>query len=54
MKKKIKYTIEKHAQLGKYIIWRDVESSHGFCTKGIFQGTRKECQEELEKIRGGK
>lgn len=50
--KNIKYSIEYHKQLGKYIIWGEINSEHGFCVRGIFQGTKKECQEKLNEIKG--
>ncbi|MBR2245690.1 MAG: hypothetical protein IKN65_00895 [Clostridia bacterium] len=49
--KKIKYTIQYHNQLGKYVLWKEVESEHGFGIKGIFNGTRKECQEYLQTLK---
>lgn len=52
MEKSIKYTIEYHKQLEKWILWKEVNSTHGFCVKGIFQGTKKECQKKLKEIRG--
>lgn len=54
----IKYTIEKHNQLSElnkksmYVLWKEVTSEHGFGVKGIYQGTKKECQEKLKEIRG--
>ena len=53
-----KYTIEKHNQLSElngkdtYVLWREVNSKHGFCVRGIFQGSKKECQEYLERLKG--
>lgn len=56
MLNKVKYTIEKHHKLGKnvngnYVLWKEVTSDHGCGCKGIFQGTKKECQNELERIK---
>lgn len=48
---KISYKIEKHEQLGKYVIWKEVQIGNGICARGIFQGTRKQCEEKLENIK---
>lgn len=48
---KITYKIEKHEQLGKYILWKETKTEHGLCVRSIFQGTKKECEDELLKIR---
>ena len=55
---KIKYSIEKHNNLGKdvegnYVLWKEVESEHGWGVKGIFQGTRHQCINKLKEIREG-
>lgn len=50
--KKANYSIKKHKQLGEYVLWKEISSEHGFAVKGIFKGTKKECQEYLEKIKG--
>ena len=49
----VRYSISKHKQLGKYVLWAENKSSHGFCIKGIFQGTKQECEEKLKEIKGG-
>lgn len=52
----IKYNIGKHKQLslleGKpiYVLWAETEYS----CRGIFQGTKLECEEEKKKRLGGK
>ena len=54
---KIKYTIKKHEQLSElnnkniYVLWKEGESDSAYGCRGIFQGTRKECEEELSKIK---
>lgn len=53
---KISYSIEKHENLGKdvkgnYVLWKEVESEHGCGARGIFQGTRQECIDFLEKLK---
>lgn len=53
---KISYSIEKHENLGKdikgnYVLWKEVESEHGYGARGIFQGTRQECINFLEKLK---
>lgn len=55
---KIKYSIEKHENLGKkvkgnYVLWKEVESDRGYGFRGIFQGTRQECIDFLEKLKKG-
>lgn len=52
MENKIKYYIQYHKGMGKYIIWSEFNSKHGYCVRGIFQGTKKECQEKLKEIKG--
>lgn len=49
----IKYTIEKHKQLGKYVVWKETKSEHGYGVKGVFQGTRQECKNYLEELKKG-
>ena len=46
-----KYVIEKHEQLNKYVVWKETETKRGFCIRGIFQGSRKQCEEFLDKIK---
>lgn len=43
-----KYSIKKHKQLDKYVVWQETKIGHGFACKGIFQGTKKECEEFLK------
>ena len=47
----IKYTIQKHKQLGKYVVWQETKTKHGYGSKGVFQGNRKECKEYLEELK---
>lgn len=49
----IKYTINKHKGYYRdyYVVWKETKTEHGYGAKGIFQGTRKECQEYLEKLK---
>lgn len=49
----IKYTIQKHKQLDKFVLWKETKTEHGIGFRGIFQGTKKECEEYLKKIKGG-
>lgn len=50
----IKYTIKKHKQLSElhnkdiYVLWK--ESKYG--SRGIFQGTKQQCEEKLREIKG--
>lgn len=48
----VKYSISYHKQMEKWVLWKEVNSKHGFAIKGIFQGTKKECQEKLKEIKG--
>jgi len=50
--KKANYSIKKHKQLGEYVLWKEIISEHGFAVKGIFNGTKKECEAKLKEIRG--
>ena len=47
-----KYTLQKHKQLGKYVVWKETKTEHGIGVKGVFQGTKKECEDYLEKLKG--
>lgn len=51
--KMTKYSIEKHEKLNKWIVWKETNIGKGISVRGIFQGTRKECEEFL-KEKGGK
>ena len=58
LKLKIKYSIEKHKNLGKdikgdYVLWKESESEseHSYGAKGIFQGTKKQCEEYLKSLK---
>ena len=50
---KIKYTIEKHNQLSElkgkdiYVLWKQ----NKYSSRGIYQGTKKECEEKLKEVR---
>ena len=46
--------IGKHKQLNKFVLWKETKTEHGIGFRGIFQGTKKECQEYLEKIKESK
>lgn len=46
-----KYTLQKHKQLGKYVVWKETKTEHGIGVKGVFQGTKKECEEYLERLK---
>ena len=48
----IKYKIQKHKQLGEYVLWKEISSDRGFAVKRVFKGTKQECQEYLEKLKG--
>jgi hypothetical protein len=48
----VKYTIQKHKQLGEYVVWQETKTEHGYGNKRIFKGTKQECQEYLEKLKG--
>jgi hypothetical protein len=52
--KEVKYTIEYHNLMKKYILWKEVNSDKGFCVKGIYAGTKKECREKLKEIKDSK
>ena len=47
----IKYSISKHNQLGCYVVWQESKTERGYGNKGVFQGSRKECQEYLERLK---
>ena len=47
----IKYSISKHKQLGCYVVWCESRTENGYGCKGVFQGSRKECQEYLERLK---
>ena len=51
---KIRYTIEKHNQLSEinnkdmYVLWKQ----NKYSSRGIFQGSKKECEDKLKEIKG--
>lgn len=47
----IKYFIEKHKQLNEYVIFKYIHKNNGYAIKGIFSGTRQECQQKLKEIK---
>jgi cytoplasmic iron level regulating protein YaaA (DUF328/UPF0246 family) len=55
-----KYSITKHNQLSElkgkdiYVLWKESKTKYGNGIKGIFQGTKKECEEKLKEIKGDK
>lgn len=49
----VKYVIQKHNKLGKYVVWRETKSEHGYGARGVFQGTRQEYREFLEELKKG-
>ena len=49
--KEIKYYINKHKQLNLYVLYKFIHKGNGYGIKGIFFGTRKECQEKLKEIK---
>ena len=51
-KEMVKYTVEKSANGDYYVLWKNVSNGHGLSCTGIFKGTRRECYNELKKIRG--
>lgn len=54
LKLKIRYTIEKHNQLSEinnkeiYVLWKQ----NKYSSRGIFQGTKKECEDKRKEIKG--
>lgn len=46
--KMTKYSIEKHEKSNKWIVWKETNIGKGISVRGIFQGTRKECEEFLK------
>ena len=45
----IKYSIKKHKQLGCYVLWKEGSGHNSFGCRGIFHGTKQECEAELKK-----
>lgn len=51
----VKYTIEKSKTKNSWIIWKEIESDHGFGIFPIYRGkTRKECYKRLKEIKENK
>ena len=54
LKLKIRYTIKKHNQLSEinnkdmYLLWKQ----NKYSSRGIFQGSKKECEEKLREMKG--
>ena len=47
----MKYSISKHKQLDCYVVWCETKTDNGYGCKGVFQGTRQECKEYLERLK---
>lgn len=51
----IKYYIGKYNNKsdkpGDYAVWKEVQLEHGIGVKSVFQGTKKECEKELKRIK---
>ena len=53
----IKYSIKKHKQLTElnnkdiYVLWLEGAGNNSFGCRGIFQGTKQECEEKLKEIK---
>ena len=43
------YTLEYHKPSKKWVVWKNIEGNQGYSFKGIFKGSRKECQEWIKK-----
>ena len=54
---KVSYEISKHRESKEWVVWkintdlRPKEGRGGMSTRGIFRGTKKECQEKLKEIK---
>ena len=46
----VKYKIQKHKQLGKYVLWKE----NKYSCRGIYQGTKQECEDKLKELKEGK
>ena len=55
--KKITYSVSFHKQLSDiynkniYILWKDIESTHGGNVVAIYKGSRAECYKKLKEIK---
>ena len=52
----VEYKIQKHKQLGCYVVWCETKTEKkddrkGYGCKGVFRGTKEECQEYLNKLK---
>lgn len=45
------YNIQYHKLMKKWILWEEIEREHGWTLNCILQGTKKECEEKLNKIK---
>lgn len=50
MIKNIKYRISYHKLMECYVLWKEIESDHGWGTLGLFHGTYKECLNKKREI----
>ena len=52
---KVSYEIYKHKESGEWVLWKvvtDFQEKKGIGSlKGIFSGTKKECQKKLKEIK---
>ena len=45
-----KYSVSKSYNGDYYVLWLDTNIGNGYCCRGIFKGTRKECYEKKKEV----
>ena len=54
--RKVEYEIQRHKESGEWVLWKIVENIRqdegcgGMSLRGIFSGTKKECQEKKREM----
>lgn len=48
---KIYYTIEYHTYSKRWVLWENTKFERGESCRGIFRGTKKECEEYLKNLK---
>ena len=48
---RIYYTIEYHSEMKRWVLWENTKYDRGESFRGIFKGSKKECEEYLRKLK---
>ena len=48
---RIYYTIEYHRENKRWVLWENTKYERGENCRGIYRGTKKDCEEKLKEIK---